>query len=269
MGASYMLETTSHDNVGRAVNRRTVVKGAAWAVPAVTVGAAAPAMAASPDPGLNGWVVISRGSDCWLGGCTCHVRYDGYRDGDAYFDGVRLGLWVWDAHSSEITEAPSLTIHLPYTVSWQSQSGSVGWSLPTYVGQDSDGFYMYRTNYSGGYVDQTGTDGLPEVVLTGRPHFLGTRNGSCPSDRRQKITRRVGINGETLQFTREVSFPGSLSPFSEQVQPQGDPEDVQSPDQADPAAQTASPDATEQAVAPESDEQPAPVDESTVEVALS
>lgn len=264
-----MVETTSSSNIGGAVNRRTLVKGAAWAVPAVTVGAAAPAMAASPDPGLNGWVVISRWRDCddwWGQDCTCYVRYDGYFDGDSSYDGVRLGLWVWDAHSSEITEAPSLTIHLPYTIdSWTPQNGNSGWSVPTLIGQDSEGFNMYRTTYSGAYVDQTGSDGLPEIVLLGRPHFLGRRDGSCPTNRRQKITRRVGINGETLQFTREVSFPSS---FNLQMEEQDAPQREQSLDEA---AETAAPEGAEEAMVPEVENQqvPAPVDESAVPVALS
>lgn len=262
------------------VNRRTLVKGSAWAVPVVAVGAASPAMAASPEPGLNGWVVISRDSDCqwdwsdWGWKCTCYVRYDGYRNGDATYDGVRLGLWVWDAHSSEITEQPSLNIHLPYQVSWQSQSGNSGWSLPTPVGQDSDGFYLYRSTYTGGYVDQTGPDGLPEVVLTGRPHFLGSRSGSCPTDRRQKITRRVGINGEIIQFTREVSFPGN---FNSMVQPQAEQDAVQPEADLDSAQQTAQP-AEGDAPTPPEGEAPAegdrqvpppPVEDSVVEFGLS
>lgn len=48
--------------------RRTVVKGAAWAVPTISVGTLAPRLAASLriDPGINGWVRNSTRSqgDC-------------------------------------------------------------------------------------------------------------------------------------------------------------------------------------------------------------
>ena len=46
------------------LKRRTLMNGAAWAAPVVTLAAAAPAMAASlrVDPGLNGWVLNSPSS---------------------------------------------------------------------------------------------------------------------------------------------------------------------------------------------------------------
>ncbi|QDO88384.1 hypothetical protein FNH13_08545 [Ornithinimicrobium ciconiae] len=208
-------------------------------MPAVTLAAAAPAMAASPEPGLNGWVVISRGTTGWPFS-TCRVRYDGYHDGAGYYNGTRLGLWVWDATSSQITTAPSLTIHLPYQVSWQTDTGNNGWSTPTSVGTDSEGFYLYRSTYSGSYSNGTGSDGLPEVVLNGRPHFVGTSNGSCPNNRRQKITRSVGINGETIAFTREVSFPSNVV-YYEKVEPDAEANAESAATDTDTAAQTASP----------------------------
>lgn len=196
-------------------SRRSVLKGAAWAVPAVTVVNAAPAIAASPtppQPGLNGWVVIDRFSrnvgSFWSPDWRGFVRYDGYRNGDNWHQGERLGLWVWDATIAEITEAPYMLIDLPYAVTWSLEPGNNGWSIPQYVGRvDEAGlnWYRYRSNYNpaAGYT-QAGN----EVVLNGRPYFVGnTGQRSLPSQRRQRITRAVGINGSLLSFTREVSFP--------------------------------------------------------------
>lgn len=42
------------------MNRRSILKAAAWTAPVVTLATAAPAFATSPirkDPGINGWVI--------------------------------------------------------------------------------------------------------------------------------------------------------------------------------------------------------------------
>lgn len=224
----------------RSPARRTIVKGAAWAVPAVTIASAAPAMAASPEPGLNGWVVISR-ENYWDGGWRCRIRYDGYRDGDDYYGSTRLGLWVWDSEIPDITTTPSLTIHLPYQVSWTTSTGNSGWPAPTYVGTDSGGNYMYRSIYAGTYTQGIDNQGRPEVVLNGRPHFIGTSSGQCPSNRYQAITRSVGVRGETLAFKREVYFPQNVV-YYEKVEPETEANSEAAPLGADVATQTASPD---------------------------
>ena len=235
-------------------SRRTLVKGAAWSVPVVAVGSAAPAMASSPDPGLNGWVLISRFYSGWPRS-RCHIRYDGYNGGASHGGGVRLGFWVWDATAAEITEPPSLTIHLPYEVTWSFAAGSSGWSLPNYVGT-SGGFHLYRTTYSGTYTDTINSDGYPEVVLDGRPHFTGaTGRWSCPTDRSQKLTRRVGIDGEIIEFTREVSFPQAVNTQNSPMAIETAPEEQIS----DEAASTAGP-GTEPA-APEPAEPAPPTEE--------
>lgn len=86
-----------------AVSRRTLAKGAAWAVPAVAVATAAPAMAASviKYPGINGWVInrpTSRGSCAWYlevdSNPTRPTRTAPNLPG--FTDGAPYGLYLYD-----------------------------------------------------------------------------------------------------------------------------------------------------------------------------
>lgn len=207
------MATTS----GAQPNRRTIVKGMAWTVPAVTVVGVAPAFAASPEPGLNGWVIISRSQrrGNWPNyRYTCYVHYDGYRDNATYHtDGTRLGLWVFDATIAQVS-AIKITFHLPYQVDeWQAEDGNIGWSVPVADGTQ-DGFYRYTSFYSGSMTQGTDDQGRPEVLLVGRPNFTGTVSGRCSTDRRQKITRSATVNGQVLAFTREVRFPAAVGTYN-------------------------------------------------------
>lgn len=62
-------------NTSRLITRRTVATGAVWAVPAIAVGAAAPAMASSPPPPP---VVTFTGAGCKLPGKSTDYPW-GYR----------------------------------------------------------------------------------------------------------------------------------------------------------------------------------------------
>ncbi len=208
MGAFHMVETTSHDNVGRAVNRRTLVKGAAWAMPAVTVGAAAPAMAASiPPRGLNGWVEV--GKRCrwdWDWG-DLTWRYPTTVDIDGRGSYPNRGIWVFidDSRPEATPENATITFFFQRSnLSWDSSSGS-GWSnLVRDPSKDSisgvpAGYYAYTTTYSGTWTYSTGASAW---IADFQPRFTTTYDRDDCRTVRTYAWRSVTTNGETVTFLR-------------------------------------------------------------------
>lgn len=182
-------------------------------MPTIAAATAAPAFAASPLPGLNGWVVITRETvnegTAFFPDYVCRVSYDGYYGGNSYYNGTRLGLWIWDAQVADVSQ-PEMIFQLPYAITeWKARSGNSGWSVPQPLpGNPVGGWYQYKTTYTGSYTQATDDQGRPEARLTGRPSFYGYAQGACGNDCRQQITRQVTVKGKLLSFTRAVSFPG-------------------------------------------------------------
>lgn len=81
--------------------RRTVVKGAAWAVPVIALAAPAAAVTISEaDPGINGWVTIRTQGSSYQGYCaTISV-------------GNNQGLWVVDTQEGMLLSEISMTIQV-------------------------------------------------------------------------------------------------------------------------------------------------------------
>lgn len=145
--ATSAVPSTTHASV----TRRAVVKGAAWAVPVITVGAAAPAMAASPVPprGLNGWVQLEK---------LCGDDRFNINGSGSYDD---RGLWVFISDPSATIGPASISFYFQSnTLSWTNSSGA-GWSNLTRDASADDpsltGFYAYTTTYTGTwtYVNDT------------------------------------------------------------------------------------------------------------------
>lgn len=107
--------------------RRTLVKGAAWAAPAVTIAAAAPTLAASSppvrkDPGINGWVSTSYRR---TSGCTWSLEVDSTLSGTNTPDGAPFGLYLYDVEPNAIITSPSLTYWVigDQNATWSSLAG--------------------------------------------------------------------------------------------------------------------------------------------------
>ena len=187
-------------------SRRTVAAGIAWSVPAVAAATAVPAFAASPPPGLNGWVTIWReqrgyyDSYGYWRNTSCVVVYDGRGSGTGP-DGYPYGFYVWDVDDpAKLTAPPRVTITLPYRVTWSYGTGNTDWKLVSSSGT------TYVFEYQGSYTVGT-LNGKPAVFLSGRPHFRGTVSGACPQDNSQTIERCAQVNDKDLCFPRSVPFP--------------------------------------------------------------
>lgn len=188
------------------VKRRSLVRGAAWAMPVAAVVAAAPSAAASPPPprGLNGWVTLSR--DC--------TRTDEFQiDGRGTFTNggtTDRGIWTF-VEEGNIPVSATIVFFLSRSDASFTNSSASGWSnLTRDAGLDSaapaPGFFAYTTTYTGGWTwfppITTGTgqrDGA--YVANGDPYFLWNMNtcNTVTAYARRSITLQYN---ETITFTR-------------------------------------------------------------------
>ena len=138
------------------VQRRSLMKGTAWAAPAIAIAAAAPMAAASaiPERGLNGWVQLSRDCNWW-------AVDEFVIDGSGSYP--NRGLWVFTTADDEPTSA-RITFWLPSTNFTFTNSSGTGWSnLARDEARDSDtpaaGYFAYTATYNGSWtwVDPGGT----------------------------------------------------------------------------------------------------------------
>ena len=145
------LNSTTAAASSTTVSRRTIARGALWATPVITVASAAPVLAASPVPGLNGWVEV--GKNCPLSGAKT-VRIDGNGDGTRYPAGQGYGIYVVDLYQDTAVSNASITFYYPssMTITWSANAGTSGWSLPVVdTSEPVAGYIGYKTSYSGGW----------------------------------------------------------------------------------------------------------------------
>ncbi len=114
--------------------RRTVVKGAAWAVPTISVATLAPPLAASlrKDPGINGWVLNSPRRQ---GNCAWTLEVDSRDTGRGPTpDGAPWGLYLYDVQPNAVITNPQITYWIigNQTATWTTLTGHGScWSSPT------------------------------------------------------------------------------------------------------------------------------------------
>lgn len=196
-------------SAGTTVRRRAVVRGAAWVTPAIVIGNAAPAMAASRPPGLQGWVTV--GKQCRSGSDTLTIDGTGGDNANPPTDNSR-GIWVYNVTNGSPPQNASLTIYYPSslgTITWTRGSGSSGWSVPATdsTAPSRAGFTAYTTFYSGTWAYKNNTNNLDDHYLAnGRPNFsaaVSLGDSQCGTNGLTLYSyRRVTVNGTFLDFTR-------------------------------------------------------------------
>lgn len=199
-----MTPETARDTT---VRRRTLVKGTAWAAPAIAIGNAAPAMAASRPPGLQGWVTV--GKQC-RSASSGVLTINGTGGGNANPPNTNSrGLWIYNTNSGTTITNASMTFYYPTslgTISWSSASGNSGWSVPavdTRVPQ-IPGYRAYTTNYSGSwqFYDNPGLED-DHHRATGRPNFTASLTiSNCGQPLPVYARRTVTVDGEVVTFQR-------------------------------------------------------------------
>ncbi|AMS06093.1 hypothetical protein DUY81_16130 [Acidipropionibacterium acidipropionici] len=171
------------------VSRRNVVKGAAWAAPAVLMASAAPAFAAStpPNTSINGVITVTGRCDTGHG----YLDYDTRSDPD--------GLYIDNTPTSTtITNATVVFFVTVKNVNWTTLDGNVGWSTPVDNGETiqigGTPYYGYTSTYTGTIVATDGTTKLPDL------HVQGDRNGCFAQNVLVTTVRRITIDGEVQTY---------------------------------------------------------------------
>lgn len=182
-------------------SRRTVAKSAAWSVPVIAVGVAAPAASASTTatpPGLQGWVTVSESCSTATG---MQLTIDGT---GSYPD---RGLWIFNTTKATTIAGASITFYFASDMKLQwsyASGGSSQWTLPA---RDSaappiSGMTAYTTRYTGAFAFVPGKPSYSYAV--GQPKFQSTplSYGYCRSAIKAYARRSVAVNGEPIAFQR-------------------------------------------------------------------
>lgn len=182
------------------VRRRTLAKGAGWAVPAIVAGASAPAMAASniPPDGLNGWVVLSR---------ACGSNREFQVDGRGSFTGGGnndRGIWVFVNDSTATITNATIIFYFDKSNFVFSNASQAGWSNLVRSTTDdatspASGYYAYKTTYNGSW---TYFASYHAWVADGDPYwYVADMPGQC-GQVRAYARRSVITNGKYVEFLR-------------------------------------------------------------------
>lgn len=197
--------------------RRTVVRGVAWTAPVIAVSAVAPAFAASlrKDPGINGWVQVSYGTDLGF-----DAQFDSTPSGVGP-DGAPFGLYLYDVNTGPggsildtVTNA-AMTIWLRAEVrdGWSNNSGHGSrWGAMQNVGTSTlpDGLVYrgYRSTYNGSVPGSGFTLGADGRLYL--QDFNRTARDVRSSDATFWVERTVTVNGEVQSFRRRNGERGPL-----------------------------------------------------------
>lgn len=218
--------------------RRTLVKGAAWAAPAVSLAAAAPTLAASSpplrkDPGLNGWV-LNRPTD--RGGCRWYLEVDSTVTNMATPDGAPFGLYLYDVDPNAVITEPVITYWIigNQDASWSNLAGhSSCWQ---YQGRGAlttkaDGL-QYRP-YTWRYTCAVNPSSVSPDGRLRLGNFHVRASFTQPSNRCSDVTywtqRTITIDpygdgdAEVLTFERRNGTRGTYGGSAQRMAPQGGP----------------------------------------------
>lgn len=155
------------------VNRRAVARGAAWTVPALTVAAAAPAIASSPTPVPPTLTIPIYASSSNLGGTTSQYTFQSVATAGSQTPGSSFCISNTTAKTTLSTAKVTLYVPIGKGVTFTTGSGgSACWSALAYDAssgtQTYNGctFYAYTTTYTCAIVGASPSTCLPEFVFT-------------------------------------------------------------------------------------------------------
>ena len=179
--------------------RRSIVKGAAWAAPAVLATATIPAYAASK-PALDGWLLNTTS-------CSSSTRMTYTINGQGAYP--QRGLWVSNAPASATIGATKITQYVSTAAGSPTfQNGGIShqWSTLAYdaTAPVKTGYRAYTTTFSGTWqYNATNKLWFPSTL----PYFT-TTVGKCITALQVITARFVTVNGTVYSFERS----GTLRP---------------------------------------------------------
>ena len=177
--------------------RRSIVKGAAWAAPAVLATATIPAYAASM-PALNGWVLNTTS-------CSSSTRMTYTINGQGNYPD--RGLWVSNAPASATIGTTKITQYISNAAGQpQFQKGGTAneWSNLVYdpAAPAKTGYRAYTTTFSGTWqYNATNKLWFPSTL----PYFT-TTVGKCITALQVITARFVTVNDRVYSFERSVTL---------------------------------------------------------------
>lgn len=185
-------------------SRRSIVKGAAWAAPAVLATATIPAYAASK-PALDGWLlnILSRCYRDRSGASSTTYTIDGQGN---YPD---RGLWVSNAPASAVIGATKVTQYVSTAAgspTFQRGGTSNQWSTLAYdsTAPVKTGYRAYTTTFSGTWQYDT----VKKLWFPSTLPYFTTTVGKCITTLQVITARSVTVNGTVYSFERS----GTLRP---------------------------------------------------------
>lgn len=183
--------------------RRSIVKGAAWAAPAILATATIPAYAASK-PALDGWVLNILGScsrDWWSGASSTTYTINGQGN---YPD---RGLWVSNAPASAKIGTTKITQYISNAAGqpvFRRGGTSNQWSDLVY---DPDapvktGYRAYTTTFRGTWQYDT----VKKLWFPSTLPYFTTTVGKCITTLQVITARSVTVNGTVYSFERSLTL---------------------------------------------------------------
>lgn len=190
---------SSQQTGGLKPTRRTLVKGAAWSLPVVAVGGAAPAMANSPIPpdGLNGWVELQR--DCW-------ANYQYRIDGRGSYP--NRGIWTFiDDPNADITFAQIIFWFNRDGWSFNNNQSGSGWSNLTRMNPQpgnvpAAGYVAYSATYTGSWTYYPGLGENGGWVADSDPYWREDDMPGLCGTVCAYADRTLTVNENTVSFRR-------------------------------------------------------------------
>lgn len=194
------------------ISRRHLAAGAAWTVPAIAVAAMAPNVSASLQPGLQGWVILTKTCRSGDAGRSMTIDVNGFGSYPS------RGLWVYNTTSTTTIAAAKITFYFPSALQLSFSTAtnhSPSWSS---LAADSSapaiqGMTAYSASYTGSFAFVPAGNGQPAYsYAVGQPHYQATASvppssNYCESDKLPVTARRtVTVDGQVITFSRSVNL---------------------------------------------------------------
>lgn len=210
----------------RHVSRRTVAKGAVWALPVISVGAAAPAFAQSAPSQFSSWGTTSASRRCGTSSCGSSTpnQYTWNIDNTSGSNLSYHGVLFPDAHVGQTYSNVINVYYLPFNSGTLSnQAGTTGtphWTplaydpaYPTRTGPNGAVYYPWVTTW----VDGSGNPASKTLVAGDidskgvyhlQPDYRFTVTSDCTSFKGQLYVSHAyvaDLNGSVLPCTQSVN----------------------------------------------------------------